>query len=399
MQRDLSRRGRIRLLRRVSLVVLVLLLLGTAAVVGYQVTHHDRNGTGYRTPSGPQPRTQRTVLFQIRGADGDAVASALLAHDPTGRQGAVVLVPNRVVAQVPGSGAQPFGQAVGEPDGPKLSRSTLADLLGVRVDGSWVLDQGAFTRLIDALGGITADVDVDVIGKQGGSSVVLVPKGSRQQLTGSAALALLSYRAPGEDELQRLPRFQHVLEGLLAKLPATAAAFDSVTAALGKDSQVSDGRSVRQVLSGLRAGAGAASTSFQTMPVLSVDSGGEASYRLEPDGVARLVGDVLAASRLPGRADKGNRVLVLNGVGTPGIGQQVRDKIVPNDFVFVGSRNQAKFDQTVTVIVIFDTTSQSEVRASQLATALGLPRAQVQVDPRAQSIADLFVIVGSDFHP
>jgi hypothetical protein len=393
-----SRRKR-RRQQLLGVLVSAVLLLGVIGTVVY-LTGHDRNGRdAIHTASAAGVRTQRTVLVQVRGPDGDAMASALLATDSQHKQAAVVLVPNQVVAQVPGSGVGAFGTAVGQPGGPALSRSTLADLLGVRVDASWVFDQAAFARLVDSIDGIKVDVDVDIIGKQGKDSVVLVPKGPAQQLNGAQAVAVLGYRAPGEAELTALPRFQRVLAAVLAKLPPGADALGILAGKLGSGSQMSSAGQVTDVLDSMRVAAAARQATFQIMPVLAVPAAGGTSYRIEAGGVTRLVNQLLAGSRLPGRFDQGNRVLVLDQVGTPGLGLKVRDKIVAASFVFVDARNQRPFGSKQTTIVIFDGTSKTRVRASQLATALGLPQAPIQVQPRAQNIADLIVFLGSDFQP
>lgn len=381
-------------------VLITLVLLGGGGGTVVYLLGHDRNGRdAIRTPSAAGVRTQQTVLLQVRGGDGDAVSSALMARDSKRKQAAIVLVPNRVVAQVPGSGAQPFGTALGQPGGPALSRSTLADLLGVRVDGSWVLDQAAFARLVDSIGGIKVDVDVDIIGKQGKDSVVLIPKGPAQQLNGARALAMLAYHAPGEDELAAMPRLQHVLAGVLERLPAGSDALTALAGQLGTGSQVSSLGQVTDVLDGVRADAAGDRTAFQILPVLAVDTAGQTSYRIEAGGVTRMVDQVLAGSRLPGRFDQGNRVLVLDQVGTTGLGPTVRDKVVAADFVFVDVRNQKPFGRKQTIIVVFDTAAKTQARAKRLATALGLPQAPIEVSARAQNIADLIVILGSDFKP
>ncbi|MDP9241122.1 MAG: LCP family protein [Actinomycetota bacterium] len=385
--------------KMLGVLVTVVLLAGLVGAVIY-LTGHDRNGRDtLPTTSGPGVRTQHTLLFQVRGPDGAAMSSALLARDSQKKSAAVVLVPNRVVAQVPGSGTQRFGLAVDQPDGPAISRSTMADLLGVRVDASWVLDQAAFTKLVDAVDGIKVDVDVDILGKQGSDTVVVVPKGPGQQLNGARALSVLGYRAPGDDELAALPRFQNVLVGLLAKLPSGSDQLTTLAGKIGKGSEISSTPMVTSVLDGVRGDSASGRSSFQIMPVLAVDTNGEPNYRIESGGVTQMVNSVLAGSRLPGRFDQGNRVLVLNQVGTPGLGQAVRDRIVAADFVFVDARNQKPFDRTKTIIVVFDRTAKTKVRASQLATALGLPQAEVQVSDRAQNIADAIVYLGSDFKP
>ncbi len=380
------------------MLVTAVLLVSLVGGVLY-LTGHDRNGRdAVRTASGAGVRTQQTMLLQIRGKDGGATASALMADDSTRKQASVVLVPNQVVAQVPGRGVQAFGTVVGHPDGPALSRSTLADLLGVRVDTSWVFDQRAFARLVDSLGGITVDVDVDITGNGKGSGV-LVPRGPAQQLNGTRALAMISYRAPGEDELTSLPRFRRVLTGVLAKLPSGSDALSLLAGKLGKGSEISTQSQVTGVLDGVRADSAVGRTTYQVMPVLAVDGTGQAGYRIEAGGVNRMVNQILANSRLPGRFDRGDRVLILDQVGAPGLGRQVRDKIVAAGFVYVDARNEKPLGRKQSAIVVFDATPKTRLAAGRLAAALGLPDAPVQVSARAQNIADVIVFLGSDFRP
>ncbi|MDP9182045.1 MAG: hypothetical protein M3P04_04630, partial [Actinomycetota bacterium] len=105
-----------------------------AATIGFLAS---RGGDDKRTDA--NKRTQRTILMQLKAADRTAVASALLVHDSAVTEGSVVLVPPQVIVNVPGLGSQPFGRALATSTA-KASRDSLADLLGVTVDGSWVLD-------------------------------------------------------------------------------------------------------------------------------------------------------------------------------------------------------------------------------------------------------------------
>ena len=41
--------------------------------------------------------------------------------------------------------------------------TSLADTLDVIVDGTWQLSSGGLARLVDQVGGVTVDVDVDVL--------------------------------------------------------------------------------------------------------------------------------------------------------------------------------------------------------------------------------------------
>lgn len=392
------RRSRRRWVTELALLAVLLATLGSASVLAVIVLNQDRNGYGYQA-SGSEVRTQHTVLLQVRGGDASALASALLANDRVQHQSAMILVPNATATQVPGVGVEPFGKAVAGSGGAALSRSALGDLLGVRVDASWVLDGSTFAQLIDRLGGITADVDADVVVTRGGHPQTLVSKGPDQLLDGGHALAVLGFRRAGESELQALPRARSILQGLLAKLPGGNELAD-LSNALSKGSELSDLGVVSDLLDGLRGDIVADRLSVSAVPVAPTTISGQSMYRLDIAGVDRMVEQVLAASRLPGSETPGNRVLVLNQLGKPGISQQVRSKIAPAGFTLVDSRSSPRTaDSRETVVLIFDGSEAAHARARRLAAALGVPKAPIEVSVRAQNIADLIVLVGSDLAP
>ena len=113
-------------------------------------------------PGAGGPGPQLTTLVQVTGADGTAAASALLGTSRREGRAVSVLVPSRLIVDVAGSGDMPFGEAVTLPEA-SASAGALTDLLGVRVEDSWVLTPEALAALVDAVGGVSAAVDVNVV--------------------------------------------------------------------------------------------------------------------------------------------------------------------------------------------------------------------------------------------
>jgi hypothetical protein len=377
-----QRRRRRRNTRIVAAVVgVVVLAVAVVVVLGH---------TGGDKKKGAAARTQRTVLLQVKGTDGTAVASALLAHDPAVTEGSVVLVPPQVIVSVPGAGSQAFGRALATSSA-RGSRDALSDLMGVTVDGSWVLDTAAFSRLVDTLGGIEVDVDVPVLS---GRTVLLQP--GQQRVNGARALALGTYLAPGEQEQSRLARLQAVIDGIVGALPTDVRA---LIGSLGKGSASSVGVPVlADLLAGLKKDDGKEQLQYRSLPVIKVDAGtDETRFRVDADGTRSLVDELLAASVPAGVRSVGNRVLVLNGVGTPGLGERVRAWLVPAGFVFVGSRNANAFTYQQTQVLVKDATTQGAALGARVARALGVPASSVKVSDQIGTIADVVVIVGRDF--
>lgn len=342
----------------------------------------------------PQARTQRTLLMQVRTADAaGTLASALLAADSSSSTGSVILVPPQVIVDVPSAGSLPFGQALATGQ-PNSARDALGDLLGVTIDGTWVLEHGSFGALVNELGGITVGVDVPIVE----NGAVVVPAGD-QQLDGARALTVLGYLGAGEQEQARLARVQEVLDGVLAALPEDRAAVAALIEGLGTGSVSSEppGQLADLLLELVRAG-DEQQLQYDSLPVIPIDPGGGVmAFRLDEQAAGSLVDRVLAQSVPAGARQTGNRVLVLNGVG-PGIGDAARAKLVAADFVFVGARNNERFGIQTTQVLVPEATPEAQQLGERIATALGVP-ADVRQSDRLGTIADAVVLIGADFAP
>jgi anionic cell wall polymer biosynthesis LytR-Cps2A-Psr (LCP) family protein len=380
-----ARRRRQRLIVAGGLAVVLVIV----AVVLFART---RGGGSPHTTIAKQTRTQATVLFQVQGSGGDAVASALLAHDPAGHSGAAVLIPPQVIVTVPGTGSLQLARAL-KTVPPERSRSAVGDLLGVTVDAGWVIDVPTLAALIDQVGGVVVDVDVSVVVAR---TVVLNP--GSQRLDGQHAITFMRYLAPGEQEQARLARLQEILDGVLNALPRSTSDVAKALSALGPRSIPSDPTpKLASFLVGLATDSRSEALQYDSLPVISIDPGdGVLSFRVDADATRTIVDRLLAQSVPPGARQTGNRVLVLNGVGTPGIGDKVRAKIVPAGFVFVASRNNATFGVAKTRVLIKEATPEAQAVGEKVAKALGVPLDSVQT-AEIGTIADVVVVVGADF--
>jgi hypothetical protein len=232
-------------------------------------------------------RTQRVVLFQITGADGTAVGNVLLAHDEGSAGDGLVLIPPGLT--VAGSGAEPvsLAQAVKEAEG-KPARDALSKLLGVTIDGSFLLDETAFAALIDLSHGVTVDVP-----KKLAINGVTIAAG-KHPLDGASAAAYATYLGRGESEDVRLGRLQAVLRSLIPKLPRSAGSAAVIPAALGPgmSSSLPDDQ-LGAVLSGL---AGATGLRYERLPVEQTAEGGKPTYAVDRKAADRLMADLFRPS-------------------------------------------------------------------------------------------------------
>ena len=390
------RRQKRRRLGAVGIAGLVVAGLAAAAAVGFGVQQATKD-------SKPKPVGQTTVLLSVSGAEGVAAETALLAHDDKTRHGVELLIPGRVLTQVCGFGNQQLGQILALPNGQTASRTTVSNLLGgVAIDASWVLTTAQLAKLVDAVGGITADVDVDVIQqKADGSRVLVVGRGSAQHLTGAAAAAYATYSRGGEDAVANLVRLQNVIDGIAAALPRKSSAVADIVRSLGPGASSSIGADkLSAVLVGLASDLRRNNVAPTALPVVKIESGSaQSSYRVDAQQTLKFVDANLAASLPTTAHTERKRVLVQNGVGTPGLAVSACDKLVKAGFAFAGSGNAEPFSNKPSAVVVFDRSVAAAQLGNSVARALGLPLSDVREQDSGQNVADVIVILGRDYKP
>lgn len=390
------RRQKRRRLGAVGIAGVVVVGLAVAAAVGFGVQQATKD-------SKPKPVGQTTVLLSVSGAEGVAVETALLAHDDKTRHGVELLIPGRVLTQVCGFGNQQLGQILALPNGQTASRTTVSNLLGgVTVDGSWVLTTAQLAKLVDAVGGITADVDVDVIQqKADGSRVLVVGRGSAQHLGGAAAAAYATYSRAGEDAVANLVRLQNVLDGIETALPRKTSEVADIVRSLGPGASSTIGADkLAAVLVGLAADLRRSNVAPTALPVIKIESGSaQSSYRVDNQATLKFVDANLAASLPTASRSTPKRVLVQNGVGTPGLAVSACDKLVKAGFAFAGSGNADSFNHQKSAVVVFDRSVAAAQLGNSVARALGLPVSDVREQDSGQNVADVIVILGRDYKP
>jgi anionic cell wall polymer biosynthesis LytR-Cps2A-Psr (LCP) family protein len=347
-----------------------------------------------------RPPTQHATLVQLTGADGTASASALVGTTAADHTAAAVLVPSRLIVDVAGSGDVPFGETttLGDPAAPAAA---LTDLLGVRVKDTWTLTPDGLAKLVDAVGGVQAAVDVDVVTTDSKGNQTVVVKAGNQLLKGPAAAAYAGYLADGEPEQARLARFDEVLTGLATKLPADQAGVTTALTAAGAGSTSTlDPVQLANRLVVLRSAASKDKLVSDVLPVTELDTGGnDVSYGLDTGQAAAMMRSNFSGTLLQDANGDTVRVAVENGLGTPGLIEQARSKLVDKGFLFVNGGNASPFNNDPSSVQVPDGTDKSIARGREVAAALGLPASSVVPVDRGQTVADVIVILGKDFKP
>lgn len=388
-QRRARNRNRL-LIASSTVLALVLGVVGALVLLG-----GEDGGPG--SGSSVEPPRQDTVLVQVVRDDGVAAVSALVGVAEGEDEAVAVLVPSGVLAEVPGSGAVPFGEAtaLGELDAPAQA---LTDLTGVRVDDSWLLTSAALAGLVDAVDGVRVSVDTDVTRTQADGDEVVVVRAGTQDLGGEAASAYAIFGAADEPDQARLARFDNVLGAVVEKLPDDSADVQAVLEGLRGSRSSLEVPALAGWLVRLRAAADAEELVSDVLPVNEIDAGGSVStYGLNVSDTAAMMRRLLPGALQTAPGGGVLKVLVENGVGTPGLNEQARALLVQAGFRYADGGNAGEFTDQPSAIFVPDGTEESIRRGRQVAEALGLPVSAIVPSNRGQTIADIIVVLGPDF--
>lgn len=387
-----SRRRRV-----VVVVVLAVVLVFVAATAWWLLGVRDADGGDRADVAAPAP--QRTLLVQVTEPDGFATANALLGVDSGGRRGAILLIPSRLVVDVEGTGPVSFGSTLSA-DAPGASVAALSELLGVRVDGAWILTSQALAALVDRVGGVQAQVDVDVVTEDASGRQTLLVSAGPQELSGAEAAAYATYSIDGEPELAKLARFNEVLSGVLRRLPAERVELAVALTALKEARATLPAQRLEGTVARFRDAAARGNVFPDVLPVNEVVVEGQPrAYGVDPVRTHELLRASFATALKRSSSSDAVRVLVQDGLGTPGRLDQVRARLVDAGFRFVNGGRAAGFGSAETVVFIPDDSRESRAHAREVAAALGVAGADVKVADGGQSVADVIVIIGDDIKP
>ncbi len=363
-----------------------------AAGTGVALTHRATGRSTVAAPTQAAPTQQVVALALAR--DGELTGVSLLASGDGSPQ--QVLVPSRLLLDVPGAGRLPVAQSLAP--GSSAPGAALADALEIKVAGTWVLSDAALAALVDSVGGVTVDVDVDVPQGPEVGAAILVPQGTAVRLNGTQAAAYAQLLVDDEPEAVRLARQERVITQLLAALPADQARRRAFIVGLPGAPTGTVLNSVVAITGALRDPAAQDELASTVVPVRDIDTGGVVTaYGLDNEAAATLVQARLAGAAIAVPAGGRLRVLVQNGDGAPGLGDEARSRLVAAGLQYVGGGNVDGFGVDESVVLLPDGTSVSRARGLAVTRALGLSEAALRISDSSPTVADVVVVLGRDF--
>jgi len=347
--------------------------------------------------------TKSVILLQISDSTGNAVADALLVTDhsaTTGTgssktvtgKGAGVLIPSQMIVNSTGFGQQPFGGDMAQ-SVPAAGKDTVADALGVNIDGVWRMDEITFAGLIDEIGGIQLNANVAVPAATASPTAAAIPVGN-QKLTGSQAVAYGISTAKGDGPDAQIERFGQVVSSLLAALPTDPGAITAYLNHLGVvDDPALPESKLSPILAALAVEQQAGAFTAKALPVRT-----DGSNAMNVQAAAAIVSSLLGGALNTQNNGQISRVLVEDASGHTGNASQVirgaaQARLTNGGYTFIDGSTAAH--RATTVVEVGSDGAKSA--AVQIAATLGLQANSVQVVPGMSTFADATVLLGADW--
>jgi LCP family protein required for cell wall assembly len=179
----------------------------------------------------PPPRLNILVLG-VDGRKGEGYDSRtdsimVLGINPGQLRVSVLSIPRDLFIEAPGYGSQRIntinllGEEKQKGSGPILLASAIDNTFGIHIDRYVRLDFDGFVGLVDAVGGITVDVERTIVDEaypmEDGTTTTIRFDSGVQYMNGERALMYARTRH-ADDDYQRDARQQQVLSALLAKV-------------------------------------------------------------------------------------------------------------------------------------------------------------------------------------
>jgi hypothetical protein len=251
------------------------------------------------------------------------------------------------------------------------------------------MDAITFASLLDNLIGVTVDVDVPILDKDGKT---VVPVGKAQQLTGAKAYLFATYHAKDEASGKQLARFGAVVRGMLAKIPASQVTTIAILNNLGTvpDPALPNDR-LAAILTALGGEEQGQRFALDALPIRT-DGSGLIDITAASPVVAKLLS---GATR---EKDNGGltRVSVADGTGradTVSSRAMATSKLLNGGYAAVDTGTGQPTPTTYVEVP----NSGATTLGKQIAVTLGLPDSVVKVTPFDTTLVEARIVLGQDW--
>lgn len=309
---------------------------------------------------------ERGVAFALLSRAGDEVA-------------ALVLIPASLYDILPGYGDFPLADATVF-EGPELTRLTLCNALGIRIDRILPLEPGEFALALE--GELEISLPNPLIVEEADGVQQRVAAQGTSSRSAEMIETILTTRGASSD-LEWLERQAAVWEAVIAAMGHDPALVDRLAAYAGAGADTA---------TGILARAAEGEVQVTLVPVVSVSAAGvEDGFKLDAEEAATFTASRLGHLLL----DEGDRprVEILNGNGRILTTRAVAESLIRAGFHVVNTDNADTFEYEESFVVAQGREHQAD--AEQVLGILG--RGSLLLELRAPSgVVDVSIIVGHD---
>jgi len=356
----------------------------------------------------------------------------LLTIDPISKTAGMLSIPRDMWVNIPGFGygkintAYYLGEAYKLPGvGPGLAIKTVENFIGVPIQYYAQIDFGAFTQMIDEIGGLDIEVSetitLDPIGQH--NTIYDLPPGN-YHFDGAHVLAYARARYTEGDDVDRARRQQQVIFairdkilslGMLPTLVAKAPAlYQELSTGIHTNMSLDD--AIKLGVLGMQIPQENIKKGVidYTMMTIGVSPDGLDIFKPIPDKIRELRDEVFGGGALSPMAsgdlttllrDEGARVAVLNaGSGIPGLAQSAADFLTSQgmNVVVIGNPIEhpefpiSYYADGYTTVVDY---SGKPYALRYLMSLMGLGSGQIQLKYTPNASADVVIFLRGDWQP
>ena len=325
-----------RLKRKVPFIICCLLLVALVAAGGYELFKNDILPPIVDDPNSPEFNTGQRLNVLLLGNDarsGESMARSdtiiLASVDPKSKQMSLLSIPRDTRVNIPRHGWDKINSA-SVYGGTDMSMKVVSDLLGIPVKYYVQVNFNGFKDIVDALGGVTLDVEQDMNHDDpddGGIYSINLKKGI-QRLDGDKALQYVRYRDYAMGDIDRTAHQQKFLVALAKEMLQPSTIFKLPTLVPEINKYVKTNLSLGDMMTLASAGRKLENGSIvaQTLPGRPINIDGGSYWGVDPDEAKQMVANLFNGETVT------NVVLTtpLSGLpasaGTSGRAEQPEDK-------------------------------------------------------------------------
>jgi len=379
---EARRKGRNRMIALI--VVAVLVVVGGVGYLWSADMLPGLSGAEEKKAVAAGAQQRDVIVVHLHNTKKGGTSTALLVDNTTTKQGTTVLLPNTLAVAGDDGATTTLGKSVDD-DGRTGTRESIETLLGTKISGTWRLDTPYLEILVEQVGNIEVDTDIDVPDAKKGAAP-LVNKGDAQTLSGPMAVAYATYLAPGEAEAKQLARFGEVMRAVLRKISedpkAATVTVETLAQVLDPSLPEKDlGASLAKLASRAKVG------DYKTAMLPVQDDG-----TLTDAATRSVVKDILGGTVKAPEEGAPLRVAVRNATGDTRAGESARIALVNGGYAFVDS---GKAEDEAESVVLYRTAEDKE-KATEVAKTLGLSAGAVKKGEPAAN-ADVSAVLGQNY--